>query len=52
MNVGKTLFAQPMNDNVHNGHHRHYFGIVEPIDFISFEDIEVRFEQGWIALKD
>ncbi|MCB1887829.1 MAG: hypothetical protein KDH20_09505 [Rhodocyclaceae bacterium] len=39
-------------DNAHDGHHRHYFGVVEPIDFVSFEDIEERFEQDWTALKD
>ncbi len=39
-------------DNAHDGHHRHYFGIVEPIKFVSFEDTEARFEQDWIALKD
>jgi len=25
---------------------------VEPVDFVSFEDIEERFEQDWIILKD
>lgn len=39
-------------DNAHDGHHRHYFGVVEPIEFISFEDVEERFAQDWIALKD
>ena len=39
-------------DNAHDGHHRHYLGVVEPIDFVSFEDIEERFEQDWITLKD
>lgn len=39
-------------DNAHEGHHRHYFGVVEPIEFICFEDIEERFEQDWIALKE
>jgi hypothetical protein len=39
-------------DNAHDGHHRHYFGVVEPIAFVSFEDVEQRFEQDWIALKD
>ena len=39
-------------DNAHDGHHRHYFGVVEPIEFVSFEDTEERFEQAWIALKD
>lgn len=24
-------------DNAHDGHHRHYFGVVEPIEFVSFE---------------
>jgi hypothetical protein len=39
-------------DNAHDGHHRHYFGEVKPIDFVSFEDIEDRFEQDWIALRN
>jgi len=39
-------------DNAHGYHHRHYFGPEEPVDFVSFEDIEARFEQDWIALKD
>jgi len=39
-------------DNAHDGHHRHYFGVVEPVTFVSFEDIEERFEQDWIILRD
>lgn len=39
-------------DNAHDGHHRHYFGAVEFFQFVSFEDIEARFERDWIALKD
>ena len=39
-------------DNAHDGHHRHYLGTVEPIEFISFEDIEDRFEQDWLTIKD
>lgn len=39
-------------DTAHDGHHRHYFGAVEPIDFVSFEEVEHRFEQDWAALKD
>ena len=39
-------------DNAHDGHHRHYFGVVEPVDFVSFEDIEERFEQDWIISRD
>ena len=38
-------------DNAHDGHHRHYFGRVEPVAFVSFEDIEARFEQDWTALR-
>ena len=39
-------------DNAHNSHHRHYFGSVEPVDFVSYESIEERFEQDWIVLRD
>ena len=39
-------------DNAHDRHHRHYFGALEPVAFTRFEDIEARFEQDWIALKD
>ncbi len=38
-------------DNQHGYHHRHYFGDVEPIDFVSFEDVEERFEQDWLVLR-
>lgn len=27
-------------DNQHGYHHRHYFGKVEDVDFVSYEDIE------------
>lgn len=39
-------------DNAHDGHHRHYLGVVEAVGFVCFEDTEARFEQDWIALKD
>lgn len=38
-------------DNAHDGHYRHYFGVVEPIDFVSFQHVESRFEKDWIALR-
>lgn len=38
-------------DTAHDGHHRHYLGALEPIEFVSFEDIEERFEKDWITLK-
>lgn len=37
-------------DNAHGVHHRHYFGEIGPVDFVSFEDIEERFEADWSAL--
>jgi hypothetical protein len=38
-------------DNAHGFHHRHYFGRVEPIKFVSFDDIEDRFARDWTALR-
>lgn len=38
-------------DNQHGYHHRHYLGTAEPVDFISFEDVESRFECDWLALR-
>ena len=39
-------------DNAHGFHHRHYFGLVKPIEFVSFEDVEERFHADWVVLKD
>lgn len=39
-------------DNQHGYHHRHWFGKVEIIASVSFEDIEERFERDWLSLKD
>lgn len=38
-------------DNQHGFHHRHHFGKVEKVEFLSFEDIEENFEQDWLALS-
>ena len=38
-------------DNKH-GHHRHFKGIVEPVDTTSFEEIEKRFEQEWSTVLE
>lgn len=38
-------------DNAHNYHHRHYMGAVEPVDYVSFEEIEDRFQADWIAFR-
>lgn len=39
-------------DNAHGYHHKHYFGVVIPEQFISFEETEKSFEADWIALKE
>lgn len=38
-------------DNQHNYHHRHYFGQVSPVNFVSYEDIEHSFQTDWLALR-
>ena len=40
------------HDNAHGYHHRHFKGAVKPIDFISFKDIEARFQRDWLALRN
>ncbi len=37
-------------DNAHGHHHRHYMGKVESVAFVSFEAIQERFEQEWLAI--
>lgn len=39
-------------DNAHGVHHRHHMGIVEPVKFTNFDDIETRFLQDWQALLE
>ena len=38
-------------DNKHGFHHRHTMGVVEKIDFVSYQEIEQRFEDEWLALR-
>ncbi len=38
-------------DNQHGYHHRHYLGDMHLIDFVSFEEVEARFEEDWMALR-
>lgn len=38
-------------DNAHGYHHRHYYGQVEAVNFISFEETEILFEKEWLALR-
>lgn len=37
-------------DNAHGYHHRHYMGRIEPVKFISFEQIEEEFQQEFEVL--
>jgi hypothetical protein len=37
-------------DNRHGNHHRHFRGETESFEFISFEDVEARFEMDWTTL--
>lgn len=39
-------------DNAHGYHHRHHMGMVELVYFVSFEDIEARFEKDWLGIGD
>lgn len=39
-------------DNAHDGHHRHYFGSIEPVHFRSFEETEAMFEADWVSIRD
>jgi hypothetical protein len=34
-------------DNAHEYHHRHYMGVVEPVEFVSYEATLDRFQQEW-----
>jgi hypothetical protein len=38
-------------DNAHGYHHRHYLGKVETFKFVSFEDVETRFQEDWLRLR-
>ena len=34
-------------DNAHGYHHRHFMGKVEPVGFVSYEAMLLRFQQEW-----
>ena len=38
-------------DNAHGTHHRRFKGKVEPVEFVSFEDIGERFQADWIVFR-
>lgn len=37
-------------DNAHGYHHRHCMGKVEPVQFVSFEATQERFQREWLAM--
>jgi hypothetical protein len=39
-------------DNAHGYHHRHYFGVVTPVAFVTFDDMEAQFQADWLALRE
>lgn len=39
-------------DNSHGFHHRHFMGRVEPVEFVSYEDVEERFEVDYLATRE
>jgi hypothetical protein len=39
-------------DNAHGYHHRHLMGHVAPIEFVSYEDVEERFELDYLAMRE
>src|ERR1035437_8664421 len=39
------------SDHAHGFPHRHYFGKVEPVNFVSFEDMESKFQEDWLKLR-
>jgi len=34
-------------DNAHNYHHRHYMGKVAPVEYVSYEQTQERFQKEW-----
>lgn len=37
-------------DNAHGYHHRHYMGMVEPVEFESYEATSERFQREWSGI--
>ncbi len=37
-------------DNAHGYHHRHYLGVVEAVEFVSYEATQERFQQEWLEI--
>jgi len=39
-------------DNAHGYHHRHYLGVIEAVEFVSYETTQERFQQEWLQIVD
>ena len=39
-------------DNAHGYHHRHYFGVMTPVAFVNFDDMEAQFQADWLGLRE
>lgn len=39
-------------DNAHGYHHRHYLGVIEAVEFVSYEATQERFQQEWLEIVD
>ena len=37
-------------DNAHGYHHRHYMGLIEPVEHVSYEETLKRFQQEWLEI--
>lgn len=37
-------------DNAHDYHHRHCMGEIEPVEFVSYEATQERFQQEWLEI--
>ena len=39
-------------DNAYGYHHRHYFGVVTPVAFVNFDQMEEQFQADRLALRE
>ncbi len=39
-------------DNAHGYHHRHYLGVIEAVEFVSYEATQERFQHEWLEIVD
>lgn len=39
-------------DNAHGYHHRHYMGVVEEVEYLSYVETLERFQQEWLEIAN